>query len=389
MKKLLNNKLIKNYLIILIFTNLLEISFRLISQSKVFDVSLLRIFIGLNIISLLISFILSWTNKKSIKIFNIIIAFIFSIYAFLQLGFNNFIGVPRSLLDLDMNAQFAVIEMGMSARGEIEYLTSLAEPDIAVVTNVYPMHIEFLGTLENIARAKAEIFSGLRKGGIAIYNEDTSYAELLRAEAHRFTDKVFAYGMQNHPQVALHLEDEAEHCFYNAWCVLKVAEVLGLDIQKASLAVNQFSAPEGRGKKHKLDIDGKHVVLIDDSYSGQPEAMKLAIRALAQMKVSGKRVALLGKMAELGDYSKQAHIEVGQELAQAHIDVVIGICSETKDMLAQLPSDVQQFYFPNIEGVADFLKDEILDEGDVLLIKGAHYSSQVFNVAQELLQYQK
>ena len=77
MKKLLNNKLIKNYLIILIFTNLLEISFRLISQSKVFDVSLLRIFIGLNFVSLLISFILSWTNKKSIKIFNIIIAFIF------------------------------------------------------------------------------------------------------------------------------------------------------------------------------------------------------------------------------------------------------------------------------------------------------------------------
>ena len=304
-------------------------------------------------------------------------------------NFNNFIGVPRSLLDLDMNAQFAVIEMGMSARGEIEYLTSLAEPDIAVVTNVYPMHIEFLGTLENIAWAKAEIFSGLRKGGIAIYNEDTSFAELLREEAYRFTDKVFSYGKQNHPQVTLSLEDEAEHCFYNAWCVLKVAEVLGLDVQKASLAVNQFSAPEGRGKKHKLDINGKHIVLIDDSYSGQPEAMKLAIRALGQMKVSGKRVALLGKMAELGDYSKQAHIEVGQELAKAHIDVVIGVCEETKDMLAQLPLDIQQFYFPNIEGVADFLKDEILDEGDVLLIKGAHYSSQVFKVAQELLQYRK
>ena len=113
----------------------------------------------------------------------------------------------------------------------------------------------------------------------------------------------------------------------------------------------------------------------------------MAIRALAQMKVVGKRVALLGKMAELGDYSKQAHIEVGQELAKAHIDVVIGVCEETKDMLAQLPSDVQQFYFPNIDGVADFLKNEILDEGDVLLIKGAHYSSQVFKVAQELLQY--
>lgn len=302
-------------------------------------------------------------------------------------NFNNFIGVPRSLLDLDMNAKFAVIEMGMSARGEIEYLTSLAEPDVAVVTNVYPMHIEFLGSLENIARAKAEIFSGLRQHGIALYNEDTAYANILRDEASSFTDKVFSYGKDNHPQVALHLQDEAEHCFYNAWCVLKVAEILGLDVQKASLAVNQFSAPEGRGKKHKLNINGKHIVLIDDSYSGQPEAMKLAIRALAQVKVSGKRVALLGKMAELGDYSKQAHIEVGQELAKAHIDVVIGVCEETKDMLAQLPLEIRQFYFPNIEGVADFLKNEILGEGDALLIKGAHYSSQVFKVAQELLRY--
>lgn len=104
-------------------------------------------------------------------------------------NFNNHIGVPRSLLDLDMGARYAVIEMGMSARGEIEYLTQLAEPDIAIVTNVYPMHIEFLGSLENIARAKAEIFSGLRKGasegkqGIAIFNEDAAYADILRAEA--------------------------------------------------------------------------------------------------------------------------------------------------------------------------------------------------------------
>lgn len=299
-------------------------------------------------------------------------------------NFNNFVGVPRSLLDLDMNAKFAIIEMGMSARGEIDYLTSLAEPDIALVTNVYPMHIEFLGSLENIARAKAEIFSGLKKGGIAIYNEDTSYAEILRSEAEKYAGKVYGYGKNNHPDVALNLQDEAEHYYYNAWAVLKVAEVLGLPLEKAVAAVNDFGALEGRGKKHLLDLGGRKVMLIDDSYSGQPDAMKLAISALAKITVKGRKIALLGKMAELGDYSKQAHIEVGQALAANGIDVVIGVCEETKDMLAQLPAVVTQYYFPSVEGVEELLKN-ILEDGDALLIKGAHYSSQVFKVAAALI----
>lgn len=299
-------------------------------------------------------------------------------------NFNNHIGVPRSLLDLDMEAKFAVIEMGMSARGEIEYLTSLAEPDVALVTNVYPMHIEFLGSLENIAQAKAEIFSGLKKGGIAIYNEDTAYADILHEEAQKYAETVYAYGKDNHTDAELHLQDEAEHYYYNAWAVLKVVEVLGLPPDKAVAVVNDFGALEGRGKKHCLNLDGRHVTLIDDSYSGQPDAMKLAIKALGEMKNAKRKIALLGKMAELGDYSKQAHIEVGQALAQNGIDVVIGVCEETKDMLAQLPENVRQYYFSSVEGVEELLK-EILQDGDALLIKGAHYSSQVFKVATGLI----
>lgn len=296
-------------------------------------------------------------------------------------NFNNHIGVPRSLLDLDMNTKYAVIEMGMSARGEIEYLTSLAEPDIALVTNVYPMHIEFLGSLENIALAKAEIFSGLRKGGMAIYNADTAYAEILRTEAGKYAVQVFSYGKENHAINKLHLQDEAEHYYYNAWAVLKVVEVLGLPLEKAVTVVNDFGALEGRGKKHFLNLNGRKVTLIDDSYSGQPDAMKLAIKALGGMSVTGRKIALLGKMAELGEYSKQAHIEVGQELTAHNIDIVIGVCEETKDMLAQLPPQIKQYYFPSIDSVAELLLNEVLQDGDALLIKGAHYSSQVFKVA--------
>ena len=301
-------------------------------------------------------------------------------------NFNNQIGVPRSLLDMDMDARYAVIEAGMSARGEIDYLTHLIEPDVAIVTNVYPMHIEFLGSLENIAHAKAEIFGGLRLGGIAIYNEDTAFAAILRQEAEKYAAKVYPFGKTHHSAAELQLADEAEHCRYNAWCVLTVVEALGLDVAPAVEAVNGFAAPEGRGSRHQLNIGGRHILLIDDSYSGQPEAMKLAIRALAKLPVKGRRIAVLGKMAELGDYSRQAHIEVGQALAAAQIDAVVGVCAETKDMLAQLPVETEQYFFPTADGVADFLCD-MLKDGDAVLIKGAHYSSQVFKVAAALKEF--
>lgn len=303
-------------------------------------------------------------------------------------NFNNHIGVPRSLLDLDMAADYAVIEMGMSARGEIEYLTSLAEPDVAVVTNVYPMHIEFLGSLENIAKAKAEIFSGLRAGGIAVYNEDTAYADILQREAQKYAKKVYGFGKENHRAAEQKQEDEAEHCYYNAWCVLEVAAALGLDINKAAAAISGFAAPEGRGKKHYLDIEGKKALLINDSYSGQPEAVKFAVRALGRLKIMGKKIAVIGKMAELGAYSTQAHIEVGKELREALIDVVFGVGEETKDMLNELPESVEKHYFPEVTGVYEALCG-ILSDGDAVLIKGAHYSSKVYTVADKLILFEK
>lgn len=299
-------------------------------------------------------------------------------------NFNNHIGVPRSLLDLDMSAPYAVIEMGMSAAGELSYLTHLAEPDIAMVINVYPMHIEFLGSISNIARAKAEIFSGLRQGGTAIYNADTAHADILKEAAMQVTDKVLAYNSDMSLPEGLNLTGNSETALANARAVLAVISALGLDPTRAISAINQFTTPEGRGKHHHLNLNGKNVTLIDDSYSGQPDAMKFAIRSLGKMPVRGRRIALLGKMAELGDYSKQAHVEVGQVLAEEKIDVVIGVCEETKDMLAQLPLSTEQYYFPSIEGVEEFLLEK-LHEGDVLLIKGAHYSSRVFVVASALI----
>lgn len=299
---------------------------------------------------------------------------------------NNHIGVPQSLLEMDMDADFAVIEMGMSAKGEISKLVSYVQPDVALITNVYPMHIEFFENFEGIAEAKAEIFEGLRKGGTAIVNEDTNFAPLLIQRAKEHEAKVVTFGKKNHYAGELELEQKGEIQYYNAWAALKVADVLGLDCQKAAATLRDFGALDGRGKKHQLALaQGGSYVLIDDSYSGQPEAMKIAVKALADMPCQGRRIALLGKMAELGNTSQAQHIAVGKLVAECGIDVVIGVCPEMKDMLAQLPSQTEQYYFENKDGVAAFLQNKLLQNNDILLIKGARYSSELYKVTDTLL----
>jgi UDP-N-acetylmuramoyl-tripeptide--D-alanyl-D-alanine ligase len=125
--------------------------------------------------------------------------------------------------------------------------------------------------------------------------------------------------------------------------------------------------------------------LIDDSYSGQPEAMKLAIKSLAAAKCDGRKVVVLGKMAELGDTSLAQHKDVGKLLAKTDIDIVVGVCVEMKDMLAELPADKTQYYFENKDGLAQFLLNKLLQNGDKVLIKGARYSSKLYQVTDELL----
>lgn len=299
---------------------------------------------------------------------------------------NNFVGVPESLCNMDLSADFAVIEMGMSAKGEIARLVSYVQPDIALITNVYPMHIEFFESLKHIALAKAEIFEGLKQNGVAVINADTNFADILIDKAKEKTNQIILYGKQTHPEAAFQTQDEGEHHLYNAWAVLSIVKALKLDIKKAASFIKDFGALDGRGKKHILSLPkGGTYTLIDDSYSGQPEAMKLAVSALSKMQTRGRKIAVLGKMAELGTHSKEKHIEIGKAVAKANIDIVVGVCEEMKDMLSQLPERTKQYYFADKTNVAEFLLNELLQNEDILLIKGARYSSKLYQVTEELI----
>ena len=150
--------------------------------------------------------------------------------------------------------------------------------------------------------------------------------------------------------------------------------------------MSEFGALPGRGAKYKLHLPkGGEYLLIDDSYSGQPEAMKIAIKSLDKMPCQGRKIVVLGKMAELGSTSKARHEEIGKEVAKSNIDIVIGVCAEMQDMLAQVPETKEKYYFANKDGVDEFLLNKCLQNNDIVLIKGARYSSKMYMVAENLI----
>ena len=196
--------------------------------------------------------------------------------------------------------------------------------------------------------------------------------------------EVIEYG-KDISKYSFKIAQEGEHFEANARCVLTVVETLGLDVKKAEAMIPNFEPLAGRGKHWNLKESFGSYILIDDSYSGQPEAMKIAIETLSKMPKKGRKIAVLGKMAELGDTSKIRHIEIGQVLAASDVDVVIGVCEEMKDTLAQLNSQQKSFYFDNKDGLDDFLINKVLQNNDIVLIKGARYSSKLYQVTESLI----
>jgi UDP-N-acetylmuramoyl-tripeptide--D-alanyl-D-alanine ligase len=330
-------------------------------------------------------------------------------------NFNNHIGTPMSLAKIDHSARFAVLEVGMSHAGEIRALVEQVRPHVATVNSIFPMHMGNFKDLSGIAYAKAEVYEHFVDGqGVAVLNADAPHADILRAQAQKFGAKeVLGFGKNaeakllsavNHAdgqtvqanvcgtEVEFEIQQQGEAHAYNALNILTMCYALGLDVVQAAGHLAELSALEGRGKTYTLPLpQGGEFTLIDDSYTGQPDAMIIALNGLAQwpMKPGGRRIALLGQMAELGEFSVPQHKRVGQTIAALPIDVVWGIGERIKDTLGELPARVEQRYFENKDGMAERLLDELLQPNDVLLVKGAHYSSRVFEVVKQILELTK
>jgi len=293
-------------------------------------------------------------------------------------NFNNEIGVPKTLLGLDAEHNFAVIEMAMRAKGEIALLTQIARPTIGVITNVGTAHIERLGSEEAIAQAKCELLAEMPQDSIAILNYDNS--RLISTANTVWQGKTITYGLEGgdikgellNSQIRVAglefpLPLPGRHNAVNFLAALAVAKVLQLDrsLLTTGLVVD---LPSGRSQRYELAND---VVILDESYNAAPEAMLAALQLLAQ--TPGKRhIAVLGAMKELGERSLELHQKVGTMARQLNLDLLLVLVDGTDaEAIAQSAAGIPVECFATHAELVERLKIGV-KEGDLILFKAAH-----------------
>lgn len=324
---------------------------------------------------------------------------------------NNHWGVPLTLARMPVDSRFAVIEMGMNHAGEIAPLSTLARPHIAIVTAIEAVHLENFSGIEAIADAKAEIFTGLEPGGIAVINRDTPHFERLAAAARAAgAAEVIGFGESREAEARLikyapnaacscvaaeilghpmtfKIGAPGRHWVLNALGVLAAAQAAGVDLAEAGMALAGITAPKGRGERHVLAWrDGGAVELIDDSYNASPTSMRAAFSVLAMASpnaVRGRRIAVLGDMLELGPNAEAAHAGLAEDLERDGIDLVFAAGPLMRALYDALPPLRRGHHAANAAELIQPLRRAIRG-GDVLLVKGSH-GSRMDKVIDDLL----
>ena len=332
-------------------------------------------------------------------------------------SFNNHWGVPLTLARLAPDRNYAVIEIGMNAPGEIAPLARLARPDVAMITTVEAVHLAAFRDLSGIAREKAAIFQGLEPGGTAVLNRDTPTYPLLLAAARRAGARPLRFGSVGRPEFRLgdvqvgeastcvearahgrpflfRLGAPGRHLAMNALGVLAAVEALGGDIARAALALAGWRAPEGRGARWTVllgpgGLDGA-ITLIDESYNANPAAMAAALEVFAVERpvdgigrvARGRRVAFLGDMLELGPRERELHAGLARVPALGSVTTVHCAGPRMLALYEALPGSQRGEWFTDAAAMAARAR-KLVDAGDIAMVKGS-FGSRVGQVVEAI-----
>jgi UDP-N-acetylmuramoyl-tripeptide--D-alanyl-D-alanine ligase len=288
-----------------------------------------------------------------------------------------------------------VLEIGMNHAGEITPLTKLVRPHVAIVTTIAPVHLEFFGTLEKIAEAKAEIFLGVEKGGVAVVNRDIPQVDqLARAAKAAGIAKIVGFGEHAKADARLikcalkpdcscvqasilgtdvtyKLGAPGRHLIGNSLAVLAAATLAGADLALAALALQKLQPATGRGTRVTLTVPGGTALLIDESYNANPASMRAALALLGQAPVTarGRRIAVLGDMLELGAQAAALHRELGDAAAE-NADLVFCSGPLMRSLWEALPSTRRGGYADTSAALEGAVLDAV-GPGDVVMVKGS------------------
>jgi UDP-N-acetylmuramoyl-tripeptide--D-alanyl-D-alanine ligase len=311
-------------------------------------------------------------------------------------SYNNHWGVPLSLARCPASAHYAVLEMGMNHAGEIEPLSRLARPHVAIITAIAPVHLEFFGSLTKIADAKAEIFLGLERDGVAVLNRDGPQFSHLKSRAKAAgVRRIAAFGAHAKADArlikcALHagcstvqanilgteltykIGAPGRHLVHNSLAVLAAAELVGADLALAALALFEFKPTSGRGALIEVDLPGGKAVLIDDSYNANPASVAASLALLGQTPIGphGRRIAVLGDMLELGPRGRVLHRGLLDPVIANAVDLVFCCGPLMRALWQVLPAGCRGGYAEDSAALAAQVLSAIR-AGDAVMVKGS------------------
>jgi len=310
-------------------------------------------------------------------------------------SYNNQWGVPLSLARMPQSARFGVFEIGMNHAGEITPLTRLVRPHVAIVTTVEAAHLEYFGSVEAIADAKAEIFLGLEPGGTAVLNLDNPQFDRLSTRAAAVGARVISFGANARADARLidvslkpdcsivHANILGEdvtykvgapgrHVALNSLAVLAAAALVDADLAVCALALVKLAAPVGRGRRASLFMRDGSALLIDESYNANPASMRAALALLGQAPVmgEGRRIAVLGDMLELGTQGLELHRALVDPILANAVDLVYGAGPLTQALWEALPSERRGGYAETAAALEPQVVAAIR-AGDAVMVKGS------------------
>ena len=307
-------------------------------------------------------------------------------------SYNNHYGVPLSLSNLNFNHKYGIFEVGMSRKGEINKLSKLIKPHIAIITNIGEAHIENFKNLKGIAKAKSEIITNIKKGGTLILNHDDAYYRYLKDKADRSKIKVVTFGFSKKSQIypvmiaknkkntklKIKVNNQILKLvikninIYNVLSSIALLNELNLDLNKIIKNFKNFEPTEGRGKIHSIKRYKKNFKLIDESYNANPLSVKNAIKNFNNIKKNKfKKYLILGDMLELGDKSEALHKDLSKVINNSDIDKVFIKGNKTLVTYKNINKNKRGNIF-QLEEDVDFTLNNIIANNDYLMIKGSN-----------------
>ncbi|WP_208250118.1 UDP-N-acetylmuramoylalanyl-D-glutamyl-2,6-diaminopimelate--D-alanyl-D-alanine ligase [Rhizobium sp. T1470] len=311
-------------------------------------------------------------------------------------SFNNHWGVPLTLARMPLDTYFGVFEVGMNHPDEIRPLVKMIQPHVAVITTIAPAHLGNFKSIREIATAKAEVFEGVVPGGQVVLNRDNDQFNFLErtAETHGI-QHIHSFGQHAKAEFRLAEFNDSDqsstlwitidgetkevaigapgrHIAENALAALGVVKIVGADMRQAIAALATLQPEKGRGRRHRLAIERSSFTVVDESYNANPASMRAAIAVLASSVPTGtgRRIAVLGDMLEMGDYAEKVHSDLAGPLLAAGIEHVWLAGPEMVALKESLPESVQVVHYEKTEELAEYILNAVA-AGDVLMVKSS------------------